>query len=171
MRDLARKIDAAYFANTSTNGPARLLSITSSAIDAGDAWADLDWAEEAKSVAEQHNTVIVAFVCSPATAVTIATLKEYSTAGSNKALLQGDPTAPASRVVAGVPLLTSPAIADNIVWAVPRARVIVAMRRDTSVVTDSSAFFSSDRTAVRATIRLSWGFTDAAAVGKIAPTP
>ena len=38
VRDLARKADAAFFANTTTNGPAGLLSIASTAVDAGDAW-------------------------------------------------------------------------------------------------------------------------------------
>jgi HK97 family phage major capsid protein len=171
VRDLARKLDSAYFGSTVTNGPSGLLSIASTSVDAGDAWADLDAFEEAKSVAEQHNTIVDAFVCSPATAVTLATLKQFTTAGSNVALLQNDPTAPASRVIGGVPLLTSPAIADNVVWSIPQNRVLVAMRQDASVVTDTSVFFGSDRVAVRATIRLSWGFTDPAAVAKIAPTP
>ena len=73
--------------------------------------------------------------------------------------------------MAGVPLLTSPTIGNNIVWALPRSRIIVALRLGTTVETDSSAFFSSDRTAVRAIVRVSWGFTDPAAVAKIATTP
>ena len=137
-----------------------LLSITPTAVDAGDAWADLDCAEEAKSNAEQHNTTVGTFVANPTTALAISTLKEYGTAGSNRALLQSDPTAPASRTVAGVPLLTRPSIGNNIVWALPRSRIIVALRLGTTVETDSSAFFSSDRTAVRAIVRVSWGFTD-----------
>lgn len=171
VRDLARKADAAFFANTTTNGPAGLLSIAANAIDAGDTWANLDWAEAAKTNAEQHNTVVDSFVCSPATALKISTIKEYGTAGSNRALLGSDPTAPASRVVAGVPLLTSPSIADDIVWAIPRNRVIVALRNATQVVTDTSAYFTSDRVGVRATLRMGWGFTDVAAVSKIAITP
>lgn len=171
VRDLARKTDAAFFGNTTTNGPAGLLSIAATAVDAGDAWADFDFVEEAKSNAEQHNTMVDTFVCNPATAVKLATLKEYGTAGSNKALLQSDPTAPASRVLGGVPLLTSPSIADDLVWAIPRNRVMVAMRTGTQVVTDTSAYFTSDRVGVRATLRIGWGFTDPAAISKIAITP
>lgn len=171
VRDLARKADAAFFGNTTTNGPAGLLSIAASAVDAGDTWANLDFVETAKSNAEQANTVVDAFVCSPATAVKLATLKEYGTAGSNKALLQSDPSAPSSRVLGGVPLLTSPSIAADIVWAIPRNRVIVALRNATQVVTDTSAYFSSDRVGVRATLRIGWGFTDPAAISKITTTP
>jgi HK97 family phage major capsid protein len=171
VRDLARKADAAFFASTTTNGPAGLLSIAATAVDAGDTWANFDFVETARSNAEQANIVVDAFVCSPATAVKLATLKEYGTAGSNKALLQSDPTAPSSRVLGGVPLLTSPSIAADIVWAIPRNRVIVALRNATQVVTDTSAYFTSDRVGVRATLRFGWGFTDPAAVSKIAITP
>jgi HK97 family phage major capsid protein len=171
VRDLSRKADQAFFASTTTNGPAGLLSIAATAVDAGDTWANFDFVETAKSNAEQANTVVDAFVCSPATAVKLATLKEYGTAGSNKALLQSDPTAPSSRVLGGVPLLTSPSIAADIVWAIPRNRVIVALRNATQVVTDTSAYFTSDRVGVRATLRIGWGFTDPAAVSKIAITP
>src|SRR6478672_680441 len=93
VRDLARKTDQAFFANTTTNGPAGLLSITPTAADAGDAWANLDAFEFAKSNAEQHNTVVDTFVANPATALKIATLKQFGTAGSNVALLQPDPSA------------------------------------------------------------------------------
>jgi HK97 family phage major capsid protein len=68
-RDLARKCDQAFFANTTTNGPAGLLSITPTAADAGDAWQNLDAFEFAKSNAEQHNTTIDTFVANPATAL------------------------------------------------------------------------------------------------------
>ncbi|MBS1693177.1 MAG: phage major capsid protein [Actinobacteria bacterium] len=169
VRDLARKIDAAFFANTTTNGPAGLLSIASTTIDAGDTWVNLDWAEQAKTLAELHNVTVDAFVCHPNTALDLASLKDET--GSNRPLLQPDPTAPAARTVAGVPLLTSPAIAEDIVWSIPRSRVVVAMRSGTSVVPDSSAFFTSDRTAIRATLRVGWGFSDPAAIGKVVLTP
>jgi hypothetical protein len=47
----------------------------------------------------------------------------------------------------------------------------VALRQGTTVESDRSVFFTSDRTAVRATVRVSWGFLDPAAVCKIATTP
>lgn len=169
VRDLARKTDQAFFGNTTTNGPAGLLSIAAIAVDAGDAWANLDAFEEAKTNAEQHNTVVDSFVASPTTALKLARIKEQT--GSNKALLGADPTAPTNRVIAGVPLLTSPSIADDIVWAIPRNRVLVALRSGTQVVTDTSAYFTSDRVGVRAILRIGWGFTDPAAVSKIALTP
>jgi HK97 family phage major capsid protein len=169
VRDLKRKLDAAYFGNTTTNGPSGLLSLSSTAIDAGDAWTNLDWAEAAKSAAETVHTTLTAFVASPATALALASLKEQT--GSNKALLGSDPTQPTSRVIAGLPLYTSPAIADGIVWGIPQAHSIMVVRQDATVVTDTSVFFTSDRVAVRATLRVGFGFTYPAAVIKVNTTP
>jgi HK97 family phage major capsid protein len=169
VRDLARKTDQAYFANTTPNGPDGLLSITPTPVDAGDAWTNLDAFEFAKSNAAQHNTVIDNFVANPATALAIATLKEQT--GSNKNLLQPNPAAPAAYTVSGVPLLTSPSIANDVVWGLPKARIILALRQGTTVESDKSVFFTSDRTAIKATLRVSWGFLDPASISKIAVTP
>jgi hypothetical protein len=45
------------------------------------------------------------------------------------------------------------------------------IRNDASVVTDTSVYFTSDRVAVRATLRASFGFTYPAAVVKITTSP
>lgn len=173
VRDLQRKIDAAYFGNTTSNGPSGLLSIAANAISGGvvaNGFKDLDWAESARTNAEQHNTVVSAFVASPNTVLALSNIKEYTTAGSNKHLLGSDPTQPGQRVVSGVPLLSSPAIADNVIWAVPQSRSLVALRQNVDLRPDSSVFFTSDRIAIRATLRLSWAFTDAAAFSKVTLT-
>ena len=102
VRDLARKLDSAFFGSTVTNGPAGLGSLTTNATAKnGGTWANLDWAEAAKSVAEQHNSTVDVFACAPATALALSTLKEYGTAGSNRPLLQSDPSAPTSRTISG----------------------------------------------------------------------
>jgi HK97 family phage major capsid protein len=167
VRDLRRKIDAAYFGNTVTNGPSGLGSLTTSTAGNAGAWANLDSFEAAKSAAETLHTTITAFVTSPATALTLGTLKEYGTTGSNKPLLQSDPTQPAARTISGVPLYVSPAVGADVVWAIPRQHSLFVIRQDASVVTDSSVFFTSDRVAVRATLRVSFGFTYPLSVVKI----
>ena len=53
-------------------------------------------------------------------------------------------------------------------WGIARDRVIVAMHSITTSAVDRSAFFTSDRTAIRATMRLDFGFVQAADVVKIA---
>lgn len=170
VRDLKRKVDAAYFGNTTVNGPSGLGSLTTATVDAGDAWTNLDWAEAAKSAAETVHADLTAFVASPATALALAELKELPT-GSNKALLGADPTKPTSRVISGLPLYTSPAIADGTVWGIPQQHSMFVLRQDATVVTDTSVYFTSDRVAVRATLRVSFGFTYPGAVVKVALTP
>ena len=167
VRDLRRKIDSAYFGNTVTNGPSGLGSLTTSTATNGGSWATLDSFEAAKSAAETLHTSISSFVAAPATALALSTIKEYSTAGSNKPLLSADPTQPTSRTISGVPLYVSPAVAADVVWAIPQAHSLFVLRQDASVVTDSSVYFTSDRVAVRATLRVSFGFTYPIAIVKV----
>ena len=168
VRDLQRKLDAAYFGSTITKGPSGLGSLASTAVDAGDSWTNLDTFEAAKSAAETINTTLTAFVCAPATALILAQLKEAT--GSNKQLLSAD--APTSRTIAGLPLYVSPAVTGaGVVWGIPKAHSLVVIRNDAPVVTDSSVYFTSDRAAIRATLRLDLGFTYPASVIRIAPTP
>lgn len=61
----------------------------------------------------------------------------------------------------------SPSVGADLVWAVPAAHSIFVIRQDASVVSDTSAMFTSDRTAIRATLRIGFGFTHPTAVVKI----
>lgn len=167
VRDLRRKLDAAWLGNTTANGPNGLGSLTTSTATNGGSWSTLDSFEAAKSTAESLHTEITAFVTSPATALALSTLKQFATVGSNMPLLQSDPTQPSARTISGVPLLVSPSVTADTVWAIPKAHTLMVIRQDATVVTDSSVYFTSDRVAVRATIRLSFGFTQPLAIVKI----
>jgi HK97 family phage major capsid protein len=175
VRDLARKIDAAYFDPTpDTNAPsgvgalAGVTAISGGTVAGG--WVDFDFVEEARAAAENANAVLTALVCNPATAVKLSTIKTYTSAQSNQALLQPDPTRPASRVIGGVPLYTTPSLGNDIVFSIAQAHSVVARRQDVSLVTDASAYFSSDRVGIRATLRIGFAFTYPAAISKITLT-
>ena len=133
-------------------------------VDAGSI-ADLDWAAEALSKAETVGSVITSFVASPATVLTISTLKTET--ASIEPLLGPDASSPTKRSLFGVPLYSSAAVNDSTVWAIPMAKTFVVMRMPATVVSDSSAFFSSDRTAVRAVTRIAFGFPHEQAIVKI----
>ncbi|OBB44948.1 capsid protein [Mycobacterium sp. 852002-51961_SCH5331710] len=167
VRDLRRKIDSAYWASaTPTNGPAGVGVLSGvSTVDAGASFANMDWAAEAASLVEVAHSTLTAFVAHPDTALTLATIKEQT--GSNKALLGSDPTQPTARTIAGVPLYTSPEVPANTVWGIATQHSIVVMRQDPTVVVDSSAFFTSDRVAVRATLRVGFAFPHPAALVKV----
>jgi hypothetical protein len=72
----------------------------------------------------------------------------------------------------GVPLLTSTSVptTNNQVWGIPISFCYFVVRQDASVVSDSSVFFTSDRVAIRATLRCGFGFPHPASIVKISTT-
>lgn len=167
-RDIAKKVDIAFFGSkgASTVQPAGLedlLGVT--AVNPGTAWADLDPFAEAIANAEGLGLQVNSFVANPADALILAQLKESGT--SNRPLLGADPTSATRRLLQGVPLLVSSAVTPGTVWGIPLLRAVVVRRNDVDLQVDKSAYFTSDRTAIRATMRVGFGFTHPAAIQKI----
>lgn len=173
-RDIARKVDQAFFGNLPSPAPAGLNSLPTTAgnvqtVDAGADWTNLDPFAEALSKAEQVGAVITAWVTTPAVALKLATLKEGT--GSNKPLLGNDPGAPTRRQILGLPVFVSPDVVTDTVWGIPEDRAVICIREDAEVESDRSVFFTSDRVAVKATMRVGFGFAHRAALVKISVTP
>ena len=164
-RDIAAKLDVAFFGNTTANGPDGIESITANDVDAGGSWADLDPFLEAVYEAEGVGATLTAFCANPADALLLAQLKEGT--GSNRTLLQSDPTAPTRRTIAGVPLFVTPAVTEGTVWGIPRDRALIVVREDVQLKVDRSRYFEYDSVGIRATMRVSWAFPHEAAVQKI----
>lgn len=165
-QSIATKVDQAFFGNTVTNGPSGLLSIAGvSVVDTGAAIANTDPFAEALSNAEVAGAVVTSFVAHPNTVLTLSKVKKQT--GSNEPLLGYDASQPTRRQVLGVPLLPSPAVAEGTVWAIPAAKVFVVIREDVTLDVDRSAYFSSDRVAIRATMRIGFGFPHPAAVVRL----
>lgn len=137
-------------------------------IDAGTAWANLDPFAEAIANGEGLGAPVPAFVANSADALILATLKEST--GSNKPLLSPDPTSPTRRLLQGVALFVAPSVKAGTVWGIPRDRAFVVRRNDVDLQIDRSAYFTSDRTAIRATMRVAFAFAHAAAIQKITLT-
>lgn len=167
VRDLSVKVDQAFFGTrgSNTKRPAGLEDLTVTDIDAGEAWANLDPFNAAIYGAAGYGRAVTSFIASPADALILANLKEG--ANSNRNLLTPDPTMPGRSVIAGRVLETSPAVTQGTVWAIPSAVAYVVVREDAEVKTDSSAFFTSDRTAVRAKLRADFLFPQPAAIQRI----
>ncbi|MDQ3104102.1 MAG: phage major capsid protein [Actinomycetota bacterium] len=165
-RDIARRIDQAAFAGLASPAPAGLstLSGIQTYVNAG-AFGNLDFAAEAISKAETVGATITAFVAGPATALALAKVKTQT--GSNQPVLGMDATSATSRQVLGVPLFVSEYVAANTLWAVDRTRVWLVVRDDATVEADRSVYFTSDRVAVKATMRAGFGFVHAASVVKV----
>lgn len=167
VRDIARKLDAAFFGtNTGNTGvqPAGLGNLTGvTVLDAPATLSNLDTFVAARFAAAAQGAELSAFVLSPGDAEELAQLKESST--SARRLLES--ATPGRLTLDGVPVLTSPAVTDGTSWALPTGRAVIAARQDATVETDRSAFFTSDRVAVRAVMRVAFAFPHPAAVVRI----
>jgi HK97 family phage major capsid protein len=167
VRDLAQKLDHAFFGASVANGPSGLDSLAGvQLVDAGSTFTDLDAFAAALSKLEQVDSSLArSFVAHPNTLLQLSELKIGT--GYNLPLLGPDATSPTRRSILGVPVYWSPYIEEGLVWLVAQTKSFVVIRSDTTVVTDTSAFFSSDRTAIRATMRVSFAWPHQAAVVRI----
>lgn len=164
-RDIATKLDAAYFAATTTNGPSGLKSLATTTVSAGGSWDNIDAFTEAQYAAEGEGATLTSWIAHPSDALSLSTLKTAT--DSAVPLLTPDVTKAGRRAVAGVPLLTSTAVTAGEVWGVPQDRVLVVIRNNVDVVLDSSVYFTSDRAAIRATMRVGFAFPHPLAIVKV----
>lgn len=165
-RDIARKLDAAYFTATTANGPDGLENIAYQLVSAGSQFTNTDPFAEALSKAEVVGAQLTSWVAHPTTLLGLSQLKKQT--GSNEPLLQPDPTQPTRRQILGLPLFWSPFVDEGAVWGIPIQRVFAVLRQDVELVVDESAYFSSDSIGIRATMRVAYGFPHAQAVIRVA---
>lgn len=163
-RSIAKKIDAAFFANTTTNGPAGILSLSGvNVVDTGTiTLTSLDPFHEAKAAALADGANLTHFILSRDVALSLAKAKESS--GSNKGLFEnvGD-----GITLAGVPVLVSNDVASGNAWGVDSSQIIVVQRTGTTIVKSTDAAFDHDAVQVRATARVGFGFVNAAGVVRL----
>lgn len=164
-RSCTMNVDTAFFANTTTNGPAGLKSLTTTVVSAGGSWSNADPFTQAVYAVEAVGATVSAWVANPADALLLASIKEAT--GSNKGLLEPDATKPGQRVIGGIPLYVSPAVAVGEVWGIPKDRVLAMLRKNVTVEVDQSVYFSSDRTAIRAVMRVGFGYPHPLGIVKV----
>lgn len=165
VRQITNAMDAAFFNDLPSPAPAGLASIEPTELAVDGALKNLDWAEEAISLAASENSAIATFVANPKDALALALLKESS--GSNRGLLQSDPTAGTVRNIAGVRLLSTTHVPAGTIWALPQNSVHTVVRKQAEVKVDGSVMFTSDRAAFRGVMRVGFAFTHEAGIVKI----
>ena len=168
-RDIAKQIDRAFFgvapANTNVQpGGLEYLAAAVTTIAANPA-AGIGAFIDALAAAEAHGVTLDSFVTDPATAAALAKLTTGS--GSNLPLFGVGATNGIERNVLGVPLLVSPSVVAGTAWGIPKASMFSVLRNDVTVDVDKSAYFSKDQTAIRAILRVAFGFVQPAAIIKI----
>lgn len=156
LRQITRTADLAFFGNPdSPNAPAGLNKTDPSVIEATP--SSMDWALEAKATAEENGAPLTSFVAHPRDLLAVTLLKE--SAGSNRNLLQPDATQTAGSTLAGLPVYTSTQVERGTIWGIPQDVCHLVIVQDAEVISDSSAYFTTDMTAIRAKMRVGYGFT------------
>ncbi|WP_329099090.1 phage major capsid protein [Streptomyces sp. NBC_01439] len=156
-RQIANSVDRAFLNALTDPNPAGLGSLKGiSKVNAPVVYANLDPFEEAISVSEAAGGNITAWVMTASTALDIAKLKDQS--NSNRSLLNTDMTMEGRRSILGRPVFVSPFVQPDTVYGVSQADLLTIVRTDTRLDVDKSVFFTSDRVAVKGTMRVAFGF-------------
>ncbi|BDY27535.1 phage major capsid protein [Mycolicibacterium mageritense] len=163
-RNVAKKIDAAFFGNTITNGPSGLLSLAGvNVVDTGTVQlTSLDPFHEAKAAALADGAEISVFILAPDVALTLS--KAKTATGSNQGLLDnvGDGVR-----LAGVPVLVSNDVAAGNAWGLDSSQILVVQRTGTEIATSKDSAFAYDAVQVRALARVGFGFVNPAGVVRL----
>ncbi|BDB43847.1 MULTISPECIES: phage major capsid protein [Mycobacterium] len=171
VNSLRRKVDAAYFSASTPNGPSGVPSLVGNGVTNGftgtaNAFgSNLDVFGDLASQVEIAGGKLTAWAVNPFYGALLGKIKEAT--GSNKPLLGPDPSQQYRRVVGGVPVLHTPDIASAVMWGITKEYSLFVLRQDADVQVDSSAFFTSDRTAIRCTLRVGFGFPHPAAIAQL----
>jgi len=170
-RSIAKKIDVAFFANTTTNGPSGLLSLTGiNEIDTDTyPFTNLDAFHQGKAAALADGAEVSVWLLAPDVALALSTTKELTT-GSNRGLLDANGISDGT-TLAGVPALVSTDVTAGEAWGLDASQVLIVQRTGTRVTRSTDAAFDFDAVQVRATARVSFGFANAAGVVRIFDTP
>lgn len=173
VRQISQTIDKAYFSKQAAPAPQGVGSAAGlNEITTSGSLTNLDPFEEALVHAETTGENVGAFIANSKTVLAISQLKESTT--SQRGLLQADATAQTTRSVHGVPLLACDHVADKTIFAIPRNASHVAnltgtnsSQRGAEIIADNSAYFSSDRVAVRGIMRIGFAITHPESISKI----
>jgi HK97 family phage major capsid protein len=169
-RDLARTLDLAFFGTVGGVAPAGLgglVGVTPGTSAA--AFTSVDPFETAVNAVEAVGGNVSAWVGNAASVLELALIKKLAS-GSNESLLAPDPTQPARRMLVGRPVYVSPGVATKTIFGITGDRAVIVVRDDARLEVDGSVFFTSDRVAIKATLRVGFGFPHPAAIAKITHT-
>lgn len=127
--DIAKKIDAAFLANTTAKANSGLLSVASSVVDTGASITNEDPFIDAIFSAESVGANLDRWIMHPDTAKVLSKLKKGT--GSNERLLQRTTD---GAFIAGVKVLTDPAVDVNTkAWGIDSRRVQIVLRQGTEM--------------------------------------
>lgn len=164
-RSIAKGIDKAFFANTTTNGPSGLLSLSGvNVVDTGaiSSLTTLDAFHEAKFAALSDGAELTHFILAADVALALSKAKQGTALNTGLLDTVGD-----GITLAGVKVLVSADVAAGNVWGVDATQILAVQRAGTTVVKSTEAAFAEDAVQVRATARVGFGFANPAGVVRL----
>ncbi|RFZ47672.1 Phage capsid family protein [Mycobacterium marinum] len=171
-RSIAKKIDAAFFSLSAVSkGPQLPMGVTSySYVDIAVASATFDHVKDGIKLAKDNGAEPTAVIINPSVELTWRKIKTAT--GYTSYLVQDMPLATEQRAagyagftISGVPVFVNRSVdALTAAWIVDSSQVFTVRRLGTQIVTDKSAAFQQDGTAVRGVARVDFGVTNPAGV-------
>lgn len=128
-------------------------SIATGALDS------LDLLHDARALAESFGAAPRTLLVNPLDALKLAKLKDAT--GSNRALLD------AGAAPAGLSVLSSRHVEQGHMWVIDPEQVITVLREDVELAVSWDSHFTSDRVALRATLRVGFAFPKPSALVRV----
>ncbi|ASE57192.1 phage major capsid protein [Corynebacterium jeikeium] len=167
-RDIVRQIDAAYFGALEAPAPSGLAALEGTTeIKAGTAFSSLDPFIDAMQAAQSQGHPLTAYAANPADVAALAKIKKATGSAERLLTTERDATGQLVRHIDGVPLMATPHVEKGTIWGIPSTTSIFVRRTDTRVEVSDQVYFSSDRIAIRAIMRVGWGVINPAAIIKL----
>lgn len=167
-RAIARALDTAYFGDLAAPAPKGLESIAEAnltLIEASTTWDSLDPFADAITASEEVGGQLAFFVANPADFNELLKLKKQ--ADSLEPLLGVDATAATVRSLLGVSLISCSGVKPGTVWGIDPRYSLAVLRKDVQLEVSRDVYFETDRTAVKATMRVGFGFSHPKSIAKI----
>ena len=163
-RDLIRQLNKAFVGSLAAPAPSGLGSVTgATVVPVGTSWTSADPFVDGVAAASAVGAEVNSWIVSASDYVALRKIRVST--GSNQNLLQVGPDG--GLTLEGAKVHVSSDLAAGTAWGIPKDRVLLGLREDASVVADSSAFFTSDRVGIRATLRATFLFNHPAALVKL----
>lgn len=156
-RSLVEQVDTAFFGDLAAPAAKGLGSV--SPTTASGALTSLDLIHDAKAAAEAQGGRPTALLAHPLDVLRLVKLKDAE--GSARGLL------PDATTVAGVPVVSTEFATEGEPWLVDSSAILTVLRDDTSIAINEATYFTSDRIAIRGTVRVGFGFVRPSALVKI----
>lgn len=157
-RAITLQVDRGFLGDLAAPAAKGLDSLTDVTVVEGEL-SSLDVIHEAKAASAAEGGAPSVILANPSDVLALALLKDET--GSNRALVESTST------IAGVPLVSSRHVAAGKLWVLDAGQVVTVLRDDVELAVSRDSHFTSDRVALRATMRVGFAFPRPASLVRV----